>query len=92
MKPQWFEIPSLSANFIDLTEALEKTESGGLETSHLKVPLHRMWKDDILWYPLLLSKRRFVGRVDLVEASTTNAPDSGSPLFPLVKWWIATLD
>ncbi|KIM32967.1 hypothetical protein M408DRAFT_326650 [Serendipita vermifera MAFF 305830] len=93
MKPQWFQIPSLSGSLVNLAEDLAKTEQGGSETSHTTIPLHRMWKDDVLWYPLLLSKRRFIGRVDLVEAPSTPEPlDPSAPLHPLVKWWFATID
>jgi 8-oxo-dGTP diphosphatase / 2-hydroxy-dATP diphosphatase len=91
MKPQWFEIPSPSSNFLDLANEMAKNERGESETSLSVVPLHRMWVDDRLWFPLLLSKRHFAGRVDLVDsADTPEALDT--PLYPMVKWWFAALD
>jgi len=90
MKPQWFEIPSRSSNFLDLANEMAKNERGESETSLSVVPLHRMWVDDRLWFPLLLSERHFAGRVDLVDsADPSKALDTS--LYPLVKWWFAAL-
>lgn len=91
MKPKWFEMPSHSSNFLDLANEMAKNERGESETSLSVVPLHRMWVDDHLWFPLLLSKRHFAGRVDLVNSADT--PDAlDTSLYPLVKWWFAALD
>jgi hypothetical protein len=93
MKPQWFEIPTPSSNFLELANEMEKNERGETETSLSVIPLHRMWVDDRLWFPLLLSKRRFAGRVDLVEGTNSpEVPESDTPPHPLVKWWFAALD
>jgi len=93
MKPRWFAIPSLSGNYFELANELEKDERGDAETSHSTIPLNRMWVDDRLWLPLLLSKRRFVGRVDFVDdTNPPEATDTGEPWHPMVKWWFATLD
>jgi 8-oxo-dGTP diphosphatase / 2-hydroxy-dATP diphosphatase len=91
MKPGWFEMPSCSSNFLHLANEMVKDERGESETSLSVVPLHRMWVDDRLWFPLLLSRRRFAGRVDLVDSADTPEP-LDTPLYPLVKWWFAALD
>jgi 8-oxo-dGTP diphosphatase / 2-hydroxy-dATP diphosphatase len=93
MKPQWFGIPALSSNFLELANEMVKNERGETETSLSVIPLHRMWIDDRLWFPLLLSKRRFAGRVDLVgSADSPEALESETSLYPLVKWWFAALE
>lgn len=91
MKPRWFALPDPSTDMIQLAERLSREETSEGETHVEIVPLHKMWRDDLLWMPLMISNKPFVGRVDLVQDS---APKAGSPselLHPLAKWWIATI-
>ncbi|KAG8823909.1 hypothetical protein FRC19_002882 [Serendipita sp. 401] len=90
MKPRWFDIPPPTSDFIALAQQLKRDDGVEEETKVETMPLHRMWKDDMLWMPLFLSKRRFVGRVDLVDPKQGDTQKS--LLHPLVKWWIAVLD
>ena len=45
---------------------------GQAETTHElpSVPFDKMWPDVVLWFPLLLSRRNFVGRVDFAKDDT----------------------
>ncbi|TFK49363.1 hypothetical protein OE88DRAFT_1662886 [Heliocybe sulcata] len=64
MRPEWFAIP-------DATVA----ESSALPS----IPFQQMWDDDGIWFPLLLAKRKFNGRVDF----RLNARGESK----LTKWW-----
>lgn len=92
MKPTWFDIPLLETDFQALADQQSKSESEAGETNLTTMPLHKMWKDDMLWMHFLLSKRRFIGRVDLVDTSADITSGVDAALHPLVKWWFATID
>lgn len=49
------------------------------------IPFDRMWADVPLWFPLMLSNQRFIGRVDF--AKFTDEPRDAE----MVKWWIGTI-
>lgn len=50
------------------------------------LPIERMWPDVALWMPILLSGKRFMGRVDYarIEADVKSEED-------MVKWWFGTI-
>jgi hypothetical protein len=92
MKPSWFDIPPVESDFQAMAEEQSRDEPGNNleETKVTAIPFHKMWKDDMLWMPFLLSKQQFIGRVDLVDPAIDNNA-AQAPLHPLVKWWFATL-
>ena len=51
------------------------------------IPFDRMWQDDPFWFDLLLSKRKFIGRVDF--GTPVNPDDLNSA--PLLKWWFGEI-
>jgi len=54
------------------------------------IPYERMWADDILWMPLLLSSEKsFVGRCDFGTSPTGDKTGVDSPM---TKWWFALVD
>ena len=50
-----------------------KNDSGASE-----IPYEQMWDDDRYWFPLLLSKRPFVGRADFKQEGEIFSPK---------RWW-----
>ncbi|CAL1708764.1 unnamed protein product [Somion occarium] len=65
MRPQWFA-----------TQPAEETTDP--EIAKLpQIPYSQMWADDVYWMPLLLSKTKFVARMDFASDGT------------LRKWWAA---
>ena len=70
MKPEWF---SLSPSENDST-----VEGNNLPP----IPFSRMWETDHIWLPLLISKRKFIGRADFTQ--------NGAELKPY-KWWYGVL-
>lgn len=75
MRPEWFAIPS------------EYCASSLIQREELPpIPLDRMWPDDRLWMPLLLSRRQFIGRVDLKKLTPTSKEQE------MVKWWFGTIE
>ncbi|KZT28065.1 hypothetical protein NEOLEDRAFT_1087660 [Neolentinus lepideus HHB14362 ss-1] len=64
MRPEWFALPDVDA-----------TEPSTLP----QIPFHQMWEDDHIWFPLLIAKRIFNGRVDFrLDANSQHK---------LTKWW-----
>jgi len=59
------------------------------ESSDLPViPFDRMWPDDDLWFPLMLAKKTYVGRVDFDKPPAGDAAqkmEDGA----MRKWWFA---
>ena len=72
MRPQWFSTKSTS-------------DDGAIEDP--PIPFDEMWSDDRYWFPYLLSKQKFVGRVDFGLATKEDDLNSA----PLVKWWFGEL-
>ena len=66
MRPQWFST--------DDTVSLEAGECP-------PIPFSKMWEDDIYWFPLLLERKFFIGRADLVRRDDQ---------FIIHKWWFGT--
>jgi 8-oxo-dGTP diphosphatase / 2-hydroxy-dATP diphosphatase len=89
MKPSWFDLPSPEIDPLAVFKVLLEEDPEPGETTSSTVPFHKMWRDDILWMPFLISKRRFVGRVDLVDGASS---DAENPFYPMVKWWFATIE
>ncbi|KII91259.1 hypothetical protein PLICRDRAFT_51431 [Plicaturopsis crispa FD-325 SS-3] len=73
MRPEWFSIPP------------ENRQSDGAtavnESTYPPIPFSSMWESDSIWFPLLLSKKHFIGRADfsLVEGA-----------YKLRRWWFGT--
>jgi hypothetical protein len=90
MKPSWFEIPAPETDLILLENELRQKETHSGETSVTTIPLHKMWKPDMLWISHIISGQKFIAKVDLEDESSGDS--SNAPFFPLVKWWIASVD
>ena len=73
MRPEWFSLPS---EYCTNSSALEEFPP---------IPFDRMWADDRLWMPLMLSRTRFIGRVDLKRLTPSAKEDV------IVKWWFGTI-
>ena len=84
MRPEWFSVqkellpttktvtnPPTTANHADDTTPSADTLPN--------IPLKEMWADDEFWMPLLLARRRFIGRADF------------GPGNELRRWWFATV-
>lgn len=52
----------------------------------LALPWHCMQPEDRIWYPLLVSGKKFVGRVDYA------APKEGETVGEIRRWWFAELN
>jgi 8-oxo-dGTP diphosphatase / 2-hydroxy-dATP diphosphatase len=76
MRPQWFSLP---AEYRTCPDSLPEPELQ-------PIPFDQMWPDDRFWMPLMLSGKRFIGRVDLKKLTAT-AKES-----EMVKWWFGTLE
>lgn len=75
MKPEWFSLspPSLNGNLEN-----DSMVEGNNTINLPPIPFSRMWETDHIWLPLLISKRKFIGRADFTQ--------SGAELKPY-KWW-----
>jgi hypothetical protein len=62
------------------------SRSRPLPQPDLALPWHCMQPEDKIWYPLLVSGRRFVGRVDY------SAPMGGQTVGEMRRWWFAELN
>lgn len=51
------------------------------------IPWERMWADDRYWYPIMLSSKYFVGRVDFSESV-----EDGDEKYTLQRWWFGVRD
>jgi len=65
----WFQFSDGFAIFVDVFSASdlegeprETEEAAPLWVATDAIPYERMWADDILWLPLLLENKRFIGR------------------------------
>lgn len=67
MRPQWFFHPSDGSVL-----ALEH------DASMPPIPFSDMWDTDRYWMPLLLTRRKFVGRADFGQSGDKFTPQ---------KWW-----
>jgi 8-oxo-dGTP diphosphatase / 2-hydroxy-dATP diphosphatase len=72
MKPEWFSLspPDLENNSV----------AGKINLP--PIPYSQMWETYDIWLPLLISKRKFIGRVDFIQ--------SGAELKPH-KWWYSAI-
>jgi 8-oxo-dGTP diphosphatase/2-hydroxy-dATP diphosphatase len=77
MKPEWF---SLSPTPSPSLEHDLNLEVAGNDLP--PIPFSRMWETDHVWFPLLISHRKFVGRADFTQ--------NGAELKPY-KWWYGVL-
>jgi len=82
MRPQWFRIqesagtlPGRKPNHVDDVVQTAPTLPS--------IPFEKMWADDPMWFPFLLSKRSFVGRVDFGESTVAGDWNSA----PITRWW-----
>ncbi|KAK2465595.1 hypothetical protein APHAL10511_002487 [Amanita phalloides] len=66
MRPQWFDTG-------------DSATVGG--AGHQPIPFSQMWEDDVYWFPLLLERKFFVGRADVMR---------NGEQFALYKWWFGT--
>lgn len=77
MRPEWF------------STTLDNITLGSTSDSSLPgIPYERMWEDDKIWFPLLLAKTPFVGRVDFGRLDEKTGEGANEPM---VKWWFASV-
>ena len=74
MKPEWFSLSPPS-----------NLENGSMVAGNNvinlpPIPFSQMWETDHIWLPLLISKRKFIGRADF----TQNGEEPH-------KWWYGVL-
>ncbi len=77
MRPEWF---STTLDNISLGTTSDSSLPG--------IPYERMWEDDKIWFPLLLAKTPFVGRVDFGRLDEKTGDGANEPM---VKWWFASV-
>ena len=75
MRPEWFAIPE---KYLD--------SSCSTPPPLPPMPIEEMWKDDEYWFPLLFSKKYFVGRADFTEVFEGVGRDK----FQLQRWWFGS--
>jgi len=51
------------------------------------IPWESMWDDDRYWFPIMLSGKYLVGRVDHKVSQ-----EDGVTKYPLQRWWFGTRD
>ncbi|KDQ16825.1 hypothetical protein BOTBODRAFT_241584 [Botryobasidium botryosum FD-172 SS1] len=89
MRPEWFALPAgpePESEFIsrhedkvqDNRDVDDDTVISGLRS----VPFDRMWEDDRHWFPLMLARKFFIGRVDFSLPSADSSAES-----TMVRWW-----
>lgn len=69
MKPEWFSL------------SLPNIANGPVvvgDPSLPPIPFSQMWETDDVWFPLLISKRKFIGRADFIKSAAGLKP---------YKWW-----
>ncbi|KAF8804639.1 hypothetical protein BYT27DRAFT_7225274 [Phlegmacium glaucopus] len=71
MKPEWFSLSPPNDGSVVVA-------AGNLPP----IPFSQMWETDHVWLPLLISKRKFIGRADFIQ--------SGAELKPY-KWWYGVI-
>ncbi|KAF8508622.1 NUDIX hydrolase domain-like protein [Hysterangium stoloniferum] len=72
MRPEWFSLPP------ELYTNTHRNDP--------PFPFGQMWSDVRLWLPLMITRRKFIGRVDFAKITEE------SKNADRVKWWIATVD
>ncbi|KAF8588165.1 hypothetical protein K439DRAFT_686380 [Ramaria rubella] len=75
MRPEWFSLPS---EYCSISLASDVTLP--------PIPFDQMWPDDRLWIPLMLSRRKFIGRVDFKKLSSEAGEGE------MVKWWFGIVE
>ncbi|KAG8907251.1 hypothetical protein FRB99_004945 [Tulasnella sp. 403] len=92
MRPEWFRVPEFAYDSEEMLKRMDdprdisggNTVSGDGSSGDLaSIPFEKMWYDDRLWFPFLLKKRPFVGRVDFGVPTEEGVLDSA----PMIKWW-----
>ncbi|PPQ88547.1 hypothetical protein CVT25_009927 [Psilocybe cyanescens] len=75
MRPEWFSAiaPTSSSAEVNLKGEGQASPS---------IPFSQMWESDPVWFPLLISKQKFVGRADFTRDGEE---------FKLHRWWYATV-
>jgi hypothetical protein len=93
MRPAWFSAtspaslhspPTPPAEAIaELAASLHKhTVASGPKGALPPVPYPLMWADDAHWFPLLVARRRFVGRADFARADGV-----GAQAYAMRRFW-----
>lgn len=85
MRPEWFAFPPLDS--IPPSLSHPSSNESTLESALPEFPYSKMWKDDPLWIPHLLSNTPFVARVDYGPVVSGKEIDSG-----MQRWWVATVE
>lgn len=66
MRPEWFS-----------TKSSQDSERSSNDL-YPEIPYTKMWETDWVWFPLLLSKKKFVGRADFTRDGDVYKP---------FRWW-----
>ncbi|KIJ51866.1 hypothetical protein M422DRAFT_26553 [Sphaerobolus stellatus SS14] len=78
MRPKWFRLPE---------DFIQPPTTPNEELPPF--PFNKMWEDAKLWIPIMLSGKRFIGRVDFVKiTSTAISPEDTE----MARWWFGSLD
>lgn len=65
MRPEWFSTLLATDDSVD-------------ENGCRRIPFAQMWETDTAWLPLLLSKKKFIGRADFTKVGEAFIPN---------RWW-----
>ncbi|KAF8156826.1 NUDIX hydrolase domain-like protein [Crassisporium funariophilum] len=75
MKPEWFSLPPPPAPN-EPAEAFRQDEDEDSDAA--PIPFEKMWDQDYIWLPLLISERKFVARADFTK---------DGEVFKPYRWW-----
>ncbi|KAF8607095.1 hypothetical protein BDV93DRAFT_520005 [Ceratobasidium sp. AG-I] len=87
MRPQWFAFPPPPSSPSHPSSTSPPLDNSADEPALPEFPYSQMWKDDPLWFPLLLANTPFVARVDYGPITAGQEIESG-----MQRWWVATVE
>lgn len=77
MCPEWFALPR---------DDIQSAEDSSHNKANLPdIPYDKMWEDDRIWFPIMLSGKEFQGRCDF-HCITKNELDD-KPRWVMDRWW-----
>jgi len=88
MRPEWFALPSEFIPHRQHADRVQDNRDDDTDISGLRsVPFDRMWEDDRHWFPLMLSRKFFIGRVDFSRPATDSSAEP-----KMARWWFGVRD
>ncbi|GJJ10750.1 hypothetical protein Clacol_004978 [Clathrus columnatus] len=90
MRPDWYALSLPDSDENSRTRKQDPFEEAAAIMSNdlPSIPFDHMWPDVPLWFPLMLSEKRFIGRVDFAKFKDDA---TGTLKDAMVKWWIGTI-